>query len=76
MSTKSAQKVIGNGKLKTEEGTTKKLIATGPISKWVKEFEDALRSTMSYTNSKNLKEFKGQIEFNFITETSYNRLIK
>jgi IMP dehydrogenase/GMP reductase len=67
MSTKKAQKLINAAsykpvpehelKLKTSEGTFKYLEPTGSIVKWIENFNDYLRSTMSYTNCRTLEQF-------------------
>lgn len=75
MSTQSVQKVIGNGKLRTAEGVTKYNKITGTLKEWVNEFDDHLRSTMSYLNARTLEELK-ESDFNFISKTSFERLQK
>ena len=42
---------------------------------WVKNFEDYLKSAMSYTNSRNLESFK-ESQIVFITENSLKRYKK
>ena len=65
MSTKEAQaKILGKSledikeKLKTSEGKTEELEVEYSIYGWINNFDSYLRSAMSYTNSKNLSEFK------------------
>lgn len=63
MASKKAQKLINqkngtNNKLKTSEGTIKRNKVSFSIDGWAENETDALRSAMSYTNSKNLEEFK------------------
>ena len=65
MSTKKAQKLINealetpieNFEPKTSEGTFKHLTPLGPVHKWLDNFNSYLRSTMSYTDCKNLEDF-------------------
>lgn len=65
MSTKKAQNLI-NAALenpkedfepKTSEGTFKHLTPLGPVHKWLENFDSYLRSTMSYTDCKDLEDF-------------------
>lgn len=58
MSTKIAQKKMGNSKLKTAEGLVKYQKAEYEIEKWAENEKDYLKSALSYTNSKNLEEYK------------------
>ncbi len=76
MSTKGAQKALGNVKFKTSEGVTRKFKAEYTIEKWVENFESYLRSTMSYTNSKTLSDFIGKADYVHISQNSFNRFNK
>ena len=58
MSTKKAQKEMGNTVLKTSEGRERTLTKEYTLSGWIENFNDYLRSAMSYSNSRNLKEFR------------------
>ena len=63
MASKHAQKLINkknklNNKLKTSEGRIKVNKVEFSIKSWVENETDALRSAMSYTNSKTLEEYK------------------
>ncbi len=58
MSTKSAQKDMGNSKLKTAEGRTLELQKEYTLEGWVDNFNSYLRSAMSYCDSRSLKEFR------------------
>lgn len=59
MSTKVAQaKMDPNAKLKTSEGIVKRQKVEYSLEQWVSNEIDYLRSVMSYTNSKNLKEYQ------------------
>lgn len=57
MSTKSAQIEMGNDVIKTSEGTEKYQKVEYTLSQWVENFEHYLRTAMSYTDCKTLKEF-------------------
>jgi GMP reductase len=75
MSTKEVQRKWGKQKLTTSEGIVKTNKVEYTLSSWVDNFKDYLKSSMSYTNSKNLEEFKGS-EFIFITENALRRFNK
>ena len=70
MSTEEAQKLIHKASkfhdepltLKHSEGRGTYVKVNTNIKTWVEDFESALRSTMSYTNSKDLKSFIGKCE--------------
>ncbi len=75
MSTKEVQRKWKKTKITTSEGISKYNKVEYTLEGWVKNFEDYLKSAMSYTNSKNLEEFKGS-EFVFITENALKRFYK
>ena len=58
MSTKEAQKAMGNTVLKTAEGRSVNITKGYTLSGWVENFDSYLRSAMSYCDSKDLKEFR------------------
>lgn len=76
MSTKEVQKNWGNYNIKTSEGVVRIRPVEYTLSQWTKNFEDYLRSAMSYTNCKTLEEFRGNVEFNIISEQSFQRFNK
>lgn len=76
MSTKEVQKKWGAKELKTSEGVIRFRKVEYSLKKWVKNFEDYLRSAMSYTDSQNLAEFIGKVEILKITDNAYNRFNK
>jgi len=76
MSTKEVQKSWGATKLKTSEGISKLVKVEYTISGWVENFESYLRSAMSYTNARTLKEFCGEVEMIRITDNALNRFKK
>ena len=76
MSTKEVQKKWGKQVLTTSEGVIRFRKVEYTLKQWVENFEDYLRSAMSYTNAKTLKEFIGQVEFIKITDNAYNRFKK
>jgi len=76
MSTKEVQKKWGKQVLTTSEGVIRFRKVEYTLEQWVKNFEDYLRSAMSYSNASNLKEFIGQVEFIKITDNAYNRFKK
>lgn len=77
MSTKIAQGIINEAnsietkKLKTSEGLLKYQKVEFDIMGWAENEVDYLRSAMSYTNSKNLEEYKDS-EWAKITNIRYN----
>ena len=58
MSTKFAQKITGGDGTKTSEGISKPVEIICSISKRINNIDSYLRSCMTYTNSRNLEEFK------------------
>lgn len=58
MSTKRAQKETGGVGNKTAEGISRPVEVEYPISKWIDNMASYLRSNMTYTNSKNIKELQ------------------
>lgn len=76
MSTKGVQKLLGNENLKTSEGVTRMNPVEYTIDGWAENFKHYLASAMSYTGSDNLKDFIGNVNFNLITQNSFNRFNK
>lgn len=76
MSTKLAQKKMGNTKLKTSEGVVRYRKVEYTIENWIENFESYLRSAMSYSNARTLDDFIGNAEFELITENAFNRFKK
>jgi len=76
MSTKGVQRDWGKGVIRTSEGITTKRYVEYTLNQWIENFIDYLKSAMSYTNSRTLKEFIGNVEYIKITRESYNRFKK
>jgi IMP dehydrogenase/GMP reductase len=76
MSTKEVQKKWGATKLKTSEGVVRFRKVEYKLEKWSQNFEDYLRSAMSYAGAKTLKEFIGNTELVQITDNAYKRFNK
>lgn len=76
MSTKEVQQSWGNKKLTTSEGIIKYNKVEYYFDTWLENFEDYLKSAMSYTDSKTLKDFIGNVEYNVITQRSIKRYEK
>lgn len=76
MSTKEVQASLGNTRLKTSEGVVRLHEVEYTLSGWVENFKHYLKSAMSYTDSKNLDEFIGRVQYNIITTASFNRYNK
>lgn len=75
MSTKRAQSEFGNTELKTAEGIETLVPIKYTLAGWCDNFISYLRSAMSYTNSRNLNEFKN-IEYRQISANSFNAYYK
>ena len=76
MSTKKAQKELGNSKLKTSEGIEKVQNVEYTMSKWTENFTDYLKSAMSYTGSIELYDFIGNVETIIVSNSSYDSVNK
>lgn len=75
MSTKRAQKECGNVCSKTSEGVVRPVLVEYPIAKWADNMKSFLASAMSYTNSKNIDEFRENTELiiNLSGDKSYRK---
>lgn len=62
MASADGQKSISGEKTKTAEGITKYLPVKYTLSGWVKNMKSYLCSAMSYCDSKNLNDFKGNVQ--------------
>ena len=58
MASRAGQIALNGKKTRTSEGIEKTLPVLYTMSTWVDNFKDFLRSAMSYTNSKNLDDFR------------------
>lgn len=76
MSTKEVQKAWGKEVLTTSEGISKVQEVEYTLDGWVKNFEDYLKSAMSYTGKKELHHFIGGVGFNMISQNSFKRFDK
>jgi GMP reductase len=76
MSTKEVQKSWGKEKLTTSEGIVRRNPVKYTIEGWVSNFEDYLRSAMSYTGKKELHQFIGGVNLNLISGNSFRRFNK
>jgi IMP dehydrogenase/GMP reductase len=76
MSTKQVQKDWGKENIKTSEGIVKYNRVEYTFNSWIENFEDYLKSCMSYTNSKCLDDFIGKVKIVEISENSYKRFEK
>jgi glutamate synthase domain-containing protein 2 len=76
MSTKAVQRKWGKTKLVTSEGITIYQKVEYNLSQWVENFEDYLKSCMSYCGAKTLEEFIGNVEWEFISYNSLKRFQK
>jgi len=76
MSTKQAQKAMGNTVLKTSEGVVRKYKVEYELHQWIENFESYLRSAMSYSGARTLEEFIGNVEYKVISNNAFNRFNK
>lgn len=76
MSTKEVQKSWNRTTLKTAEGISMFNEVEYTLSGWVENFEDYLRSAMSYCNCISLADFIGQVQTVHITQNAFNRFNK
>ena len=76
MSTKEVQRDWGIDDLKTSEGVVRRNRVEYTLEGWVQNFDSYLRSAMSYTGKKELRDFIGGVHWNLITQNSFNRFNK
>jgi len=76
MSTKEVQKKWGKEILTTSEGVIRFRNVEYRLAQWVENFEDYLRSAMSYSNALTLDKFIGKVNIVRITDNAYNRFKK
>ena len=76
MSTKEVQKSWNKSELKTGEGITKYNKVEYTLGGWCENFTDYLKSAMSYTNSRKLSDFIGEVKWEVISQNSFNRFNK
>ena len=75
MASKAGQIAMKGKKVHTSEGIEKTLEVTYKMSTWVENFTDYMRSAMSYTNSKNLDDFR-KSNVVVISNNTYNSINK
>jgi len=76
MSTKAVQKSLGSDIIKTSEGVTRMNEVKYTVKGWIENFKDYLKSAMSYTDKRNIKEFIGEAKTIFITPNAFKRFNK
>ncbi len=76
MSTKEVQRKWKRSKLTTSEGISKFNKVEYDLVKFTTNLVDYLKSSMSYTNSRNLNDFIGNVEIVNITENAFKRFNK
>lgn len=76
MSTKEVQRSWNRKEIKTGEGISKYNKVEYSIDGWIENFTDYLKSAMSYTNSLNLNEFIGKVNWIVISEMAFSRFNK
>lgn len=76
MSTKEVQKSWNRAELKTGEGITKYNKVDYTLGGWCENFTDYLKSAMSYTDSRTLNDFIGEVNWEVISQNSFLRFNK
>ena len=84
MSTEKAQIIVNAASLypidnfvpKHTEGQIKTVDVEYNLIEWEKDFMHALRSSMSYTGAKNLKQYIGNVNYEYMTPVTYNAYMK
>lgn len=76
MSTKEVQKKWGKKILKTSEGIVTMRNVEYTLSGWTENFQDYLKSAMSYCDKRNMEEFVGNVDYNLITPAAFQRFNK
>ena len=76
MSTKEVQIKWGKEKLTTSEGVVRMRTVKYTLEGWTENFVDYLKSAMSYTDSRTLKDFIGNVKWTVISQNSFNRFNK
>lgn len=76
MSTKEVQMTWGKEILTTSEGVVRKNNVEYTLNGWVKNFEDYLKSAMSYTGKEKIEDFIGGVNLNVISLNSFKRFDK
>lgn len=76
MSTKEVQVSLGKKELKTSEGISYKTTVDYTLKSWTENFKDYLKSCMSYSGTKTLKDFIGNKNYVFISENALKRFKK
>lgn len=76
MSTKLAQKEMGKTELKTSEGIIKYIDVEYTMEQWVENFQDYLKSAMSYCNCRKLVNFIGQQSYIMLSNNASNSFNK
>ncbi|MFW5847672.1 MAG: IMP dehydrogenase [bacterium] len=76
MSTKEVQKKWGKKELRTSEGIVKINKVEYNIGGWVNNFQDYLKSCMSYQGKSKLNNFIGLADFVFVSQNAYLRFNK
>lgn len=76
MSTKEVQKKWGKTSYRASEGVIRHRPVEYNLKGWLRNFDDYLRSCMSYTNCETLDKFIGKPQFVKITDKAFKRFNK
>lgn len=72
----AARTPIDNYTPKHSEGQIRYVPIEYSIQDWVNDFEHALRSSMSYAGARTLKDFVGEVDYEYMTPVTYNAYMK
>lgn len=76
MASKEAQELMHGKKIHTSEGLSKTIIVEYTMKQWVDNFNDYLKSAMSYTSAKNLNTFKNCTRTIVVSNNTYQSVNK
>lgn len=76
MSTKEVQKSIGKTTLRTSEGISKVNKVEYTLAGWIDNYKSYLKSCMSYSGIRHIKDFIGDRSYIFITQNALTRFKK
>lgn len=76
MASEQGQRDISGGVKKNPEGIETWVTVEYTLDEFLNKFEAALRSSMSYTNSQNLEQFKNSVEYEVMSQAEFKSYYK
>lgn len=76
MASKEAQKLMHGKKIHTSEGLSKIITVEYTMKQWIDNFNDYLKSAMSYTNARTLDDFKNKTTTIVVSNNTYQSVNK